>query len=103
MSLQALRTIPESVNQAAAVIAGLDRCLLMGFGRLGPEQYAALHSLERVCSGTPLAGPVQNAVAAMGRSEFVDRHFAVLAAARAALQGPSTTPSAPRPTLLWAG
>jgi hypothetical protein len=87
MSLQALLTVPENVAQAAAVVAGLDRCLLIGFGRLGPEQHAALQSLERVCAGTPLDGPVKDAVAAVGRSEFVDRHFAALAAARAALQG----------------
>jgi hypothetical protein len=87
MSLQALLTVPENVRQAAAVIAGLDRCFLVGFGRLGPEQHAALQALERVCSGTPLDAPVKNAVAAIGRSEFVDRHFAALGAARAALQG----------------
>jgi hypothetical protein len=87
MSLQPLLTVPENVRQAAEVIAGLDRCLLVGFGRLGPEQHAALQSLERVCSGTPLEGVVKTAVAAIGRSEFVDRHFAALAAARAALQG----------------
>jgi hypothetical protein len=87
MSLQALLDVPENVRQAAAVVAALDRCFLVGFGRLGPEQHAALQALERVCTGTPLGGAVKDAVAALGRSEFVDRHFAAFAAARAALQG----------------
>src|SRR5947209_5787761 len=87
MSLQALLAVPENVRQAGAVVAALDRCFVVGFGRLGPEQHAALQALERVCAGTPLGGAVKNAVAALGRSEFVDRHFAALAAARAALQG----------------
>src|SRR5579884_720176 len=87
MSLQGLLTVPESVRHAAELIAGLDRCFLVGFGRLGPEQHAALQALQRTCAGTPLDKPISDAVAAIGRSEFVDRHFAALAAARAALQG----------------
>jgi hypothetical protein len=86
MSLQALLTVPENVQHAAAALAALDRCFLVGFGRLGPEQHDALRALERVCAGTPLGAPVQAAVAALGRSEFVDRHFVALAAARAAVQ-----------------
>ena len=34
-----------------------------------------------------MGAPVTEAVAAIGRSEFIDRHFAALAVARAALQG----------------
>src|SRR5207245_2887330 len=66
---------------------GLDGCFLVGFGRLGPEETRALQAVHRVCSGTPLEGPVGAALAALGRNEFVDRHFAALAGARAALQG----------------
>jgi hypothetical protein len=87
MSMKSLLTVPENVRHSAAVLAGLDRCLLVGFGRLGPDQQTALQALERICAGTPLGGPVTEAVAALGRSEFVDRHFAALAVARAALQG----------------
>jgi hypothetical protein len=87
MSLQPLLTVPEKVRQAAAIVAGLDRCFLVGFGRLGPEQQSALQALERVCAGTPLGGCITEAVSAIARSEFVDRHFVSLAAARAALQG----------------
>jgi hypothetical protein len=87
MSLQELLTVPESVRQAAEVVAALDRCFLVGFGRLGPEQNQALQAFGRICAGTPLAGPVGAAVEALGRNEFVDRHFAALAAGRAAIQG----------------
>ncbi len=86
MSLQTLLSIPDPVRQTEEVLAGLDRCFLIGFGRLGPEQHDALRSLTRICAGTPLGQPVEKAVAALGRSEFLDRHFVVLAAARAALQ-----------------
>jgi hypothetical protein len=86
MSLQSLQEVPARVKQAADVLAALDRCFLLGFGRLGPEQQQALGSLVRICTGTPLEKPVQEAVAALGRSEFLDRHFVAVAAARAALQ-----------------
>jgi hypothetical protein len=87
MGLKELLAVPDGVRHAAAVIAGLDRCFVVGFGRLGPEQARALQALGRVCSGTPLKDAVGAAVEALGRNEFVERHFAALAAARAALQG----------------
>lgn len=87
MPIQDLLAAPDGVQKAAALIAGLDRCFVVGFGRLGPEQTQALQALGRVCAGTPLNGPVGAAVEALGRNEFVERHFAAVAAARAALQG----------------
>jgi hypothetical protein len=87
MGLHDLQTVHEDVRHAADVIAGLDRCFLVGFGRLGPEQVGALQALRRVCSGTPLERPVGTAVEALGRNEFVEPHFVALAAARAAIQG----------------
>jgi hypothetical protein len=87
MGLKELLAVPEGVCHAAAVIAGLDRCFVVGFGRLGPEQTRSLQSLARLCSGTPLKDTVAAAVEALTRNEFVERHFAALAAARAALQG----------------
>jgi hypothetical protein len=86
MSLKELADLPPGVAAAAESIAALDRCFLVGFGRLGPEQLQALQSLGRIFAGTPLDKPVADALAAVGRNEFVDRHFAVLAAARAAMQ-----------------
>src|SRR5438105_1873572 len=86
MSLKELAELPPGVSAVADTVAALDRCFLVGFGRLGPEQNQALQSLGRILTGTPLETPVADALAAVGRNEFVDRHFAALAAARAALQ-----------------
>ncbi|HKI31204.1 MAG TPA: hypothetical protein VKA46_05015 [Gemmataceae bacterium] len=87
MGLKELLSVPDGVRHAAAVIAGLDRCFVVGFGRLGPEQAQSLQVLARLCSGTPLKDAVGAAVEALTRNEFVECHFAALAAARAALQG----------------
>jgi hypothetical protein len=87
MSLKDLLTLPPGVADAAAVVAAVDRCFLVGIGRLGPDQQGALQALGRVFAGTPLAAAVNASVAAVSRNEFVERHFAVLAAGRAALQG----------------
>jgi hypothetical protein len=87
MALKELLAVPDGVRHAGAVIAGLDRCFVVGFGRLGPEQTQALQGLARICSGTPLKDAVAAAVEALTRNEFVERHFGVMAAARAALQG----------------
>jgi hypothetical protein len=87
MSLKEALTVPEGVRHAADRIAGLDRCFLLGFGRLGPEQVQALQALQRVCSGTPLGQPVSAALEALERHEYVEKHFVALAAARAAIQG----------------
>jgi hypothetical protein len=87
MSLKDLLTLPPGVAEAAETVAAVDRCFLVGFGRLGPEQTEALQVLARIFAGTPLAEPISAAVAALSRNEFVERHFAVLAAARAAIQG----------------
>jgi hypothetical protein len=87
MPIKDLLAVPDGVRKAASVIAGLDRCFVVGFGRLGPEQTQALDALARICSATPLKEAVGGAVEALGRNEFVERHFAALAAARAALQG----------------
>jgi hypothetical protein len=86
MGLGDLTTPPPGVREAADLIAGLDRCFLTGFGRLGPEQAAALAAFGRALAGTPLDGPLAEAVAAIGRNEFVERHFAAVAAARAAVR-----------------
>lgn len=86
-ALGALGEVPEAVKGAQKVIEGLDQCLLAGFGRLGAEQSAALGALERVFAATPLEKPLGEALGAFKSNEFQPRHFAVLAGARAALQG----------------
>jgi hypothetical protein len=120
MSLKALHEIPEKVSQTSEILTALDRCFLIGFGRLGPDQQAALASLARIFAGTPLEKPISASVAALAQSEFIDKHFVAVACARAALQAaqydalrqqanaalsrptpptePAPVPSAPPPT-----
>src|SRR5437868_4592941 len=85
--LARLAAPPPGYAEAAGLIAGLDRCLLVGFSRLGPDQTAALQGLARAFAGTPQGDPLAGAVERPGRAEFTEGQFAVLAAARAALQG----------------
>ncbi len=87
MSQQALLEVPASISAVTEVVSAWDQCLSSGFGRLGSEQIPSLEALARVVAGTPLAEPVKLAVEAIGRNEFVEKHFAALALARAALQG----------------
>ena len=87
VDLRPLMRVPEAVTRAAALVRGLDACLLVGFGRLGAEQSAALAAWGRALGGTPLGAALGRSLAALGANEFVPRHVAVLAAARAAVQG----------------
>jgi hypothetical protein len=85
--LSTLREVPEGVTHAAGLITALDGAFTVGFGRLGAEQLKALEAVGRTFAGTPLARPVTDALAAVRRSELVEKHFVAIAAARAALQG----------------
>lgn len=87
MSLKRELTVPDGVTAAAGVIAGLDGCLKVGFGRLAAEHADALQALADAVAGSPLAEPVADAVTAVAENQFLDKHFAALALARAALQG----------------
>lgn len=87
MPLSDLRTVPEPVQQTAEVLAGLDDAFLSGFGRLSNAHLETLGALQRSFHGTPLGDELATAVAGLARSEFVDRHFAVVAVARAAALG----------------
>ncbi|PCC72692.1 hypothetical protein SAMN02745121_01808 [Nannocystis exedens] len=87
MPLLDLKTVPEPVVQTAELIGRLDEVFESGFGRLSSANLQTLASLAASFAGTPLAEPLDAAIAGLGRSEFVDRHFAVIAAARAAAHG----------------
>lgn len=87
MPLLDLRSTPEPVAHTAELLASLDEVFETGFGRLSSANLQTLASLARSFAGTPLDEPLQAAVAGLGRSEFIDRHFAVIAAARAAAHG----------------
>jgi hypothetical protein len=82
-----LATIPPAVDEALALAERFDAALLHGFGRLGEEHREHLEALAGVFAGSPLESAVSEAVAAVGRSEFVARSFLSLASARVALLG----------------
>ena len=87
MALADLKAPPDSLAPAAAALDRLDEALVAGFGRLSSAHLEGLAALQRAFAATPLAGELAAAIAGLARSEFVDRHFLVLAAARCALQG----------------
>src|SRR5262245_41420879 len=87
MSLADLAAPPAAVADAAALIDRLDQAFSGGFARLAEEHLLALEAIQHAFAGTPLSSAVQSAVEGISRSEFLDKHFLVLAAARAALQG----------------
>jgi len=87
MALRDLKASPASVSEADAALDGLDDALVGGFGRLSAANLEALHGLQRSFAATPLAGELAAAIAGISRSEFLDRHFLALAAARSAVLG----------------
>lgn len=87
MPLIDLRSVPESVAPTMELVSRLDEAFESGFGRLTGGQLEALGSLARCFQGTPLHAALAEAVAGLSRSEFLDRHFAALAAARSAAYG----------------
>ena len=89
-SLRILSALPSGVTESAEVIAQLDHCFVVGFGRMSEREVAAVSALPRLLAQTPLAARVKDTCDALLRSEFVERHFVSLACARAALQGAMT-------------
>ncbi len=81
-----LHQLPDGTMEAIALISNLNQCFVTGFANLDRNQ-EILASLCRVFTGTPLQQPLTEAVAAIKLQEFQERHFAVLAAARASVQG----------------
>lgn len=87
MPLSDLRTVPESVAQTSETLAALDEAFVSGFGRLTSAHLETLAGLQRAFHGTPIGEALASAVTGLGRSEFLDRHFAVIAVARSAALG----------------
>jgi hypothetical protein len=85
--MKALATLPAGVDEALILVERFDEALLHGFARLGDEHRGRLDALAGVFAGSPLGPAVAEAVAAVGRSEFVARSFLALASARVALLG----------------
>lgn len=87
MPLSDLTTPPPAVRNAAELISRIDQAFLGGFARLGADHLATLETLDHAFAGTPLGNALTQAIAGIRRSEFLDRHFLVIAAARSALAG----------------
>ncbi len=87
VDVETLLTLPPGVAEATALIEQFDDCLHHGFTRLGPQQREALDVLAATFAGSPFEQRLADAVAALGRSEFIVTHFLSLASARLALQG----------------
>jgi hypothetical protein len=87
INISILQKLPAGVAEGNELIAGLDECLTLGFARLGPAQHEVLEKTAGTFTGTPLHGPLTEAIEAVRRSEFLAKHFCALAAARAAIQG----------------
>lgn len=82
-----LATLPAGYVELESMLDALDECFMLGFSRIGQEQINAMQAIKRVFMGTPLEAKVTACVDALCRLEFMEQHFTVLAAARAALQG----------------
>jgi hypothetical protein len=83
----ALHQLGESNQVIFELIAGLDECFITGFANLDDQHLQNLQALVRVFTGTPLQQSLADAVVAISSNEFVDKHFAVIASARASIQG----------------
>lgn len=86
-SMATLGALPAGVAEAEGLLRALDACFMVGFSRLGQEHVEGLVSVQRTFTGTPLGERLAEAVEAITRAEFVERHFVTIAAARASLQG----------------
>jgi hypothetical protein len=85
--MEALIDRPPGVDKALDLVGRFDHCLVHGFARLGDAQRRSLEELAATFAGSPLGTCVAEAVAAVGRSEFVPRSFLILGSARVALLG----------------
>ena len=85
--LKALHELPSGTGETVDLIASFDECFVAGFANLDSRHQETLASLQRVFTGTPLGQPFSDSRAALERNEFIEGHFTVLAAVRAALQG----------------
>ncbi len=83
----ALNQLPDGIEATLNLIDDLDQCFLAGFANLSNEHLDTLNVLQRVFTGTPLQQSVSDACNAIQSSEYVEKHFAVLACARASLHG----------------
>lgn len=77
----------DALQATFAVVDGLDAAFGGGLARLIPEQRAGLVAFAEALAGSPLGGPVAEAVAAIDGGSPLTHHLVALAAGRAALLG----------------
>ncbi|KAF3886180.1 MULTISPECIES: hypothetical protein [Nostocales] len=82
-----LNQLPKGTQETFELIADFDRCFLVGFANLDTQHLDTLNSLQQIFTGTPLQQPISKTYTALQSHEFLDRHFMILATARASLQG----------------
>lgn len=80
-------TIPAGVSEAAALTSLVDNALAGGLARLGGDAVAGLHEVAAAFGGSPLGAPLAASVSKLASGELLAHHMAVLAAARASLEG----------------
>ncbi|AGZ41540.1 hypothetical protein [Actinoplanes friuliensis] len=84
---EVLHTRPAGVDDAFALVDGLDDALVHGLARIDETRAAALEALAAAFSGSPLGGRVTDSVGKIIAGTVTDEHLAALAGARTALLG----------------
>jgi hypothetical protein len=87
MLADALRDRPDGLDDALALVDGLDDVLVEGLARISDAGAAALSALAAAVAGSPLASPAAEAIGKIIAGTVTDEHLAVLAGVRAALLG----------------
>ena len=87
MELSLLQELPPGIEDSETLLSDLDELFRTGFARLSDEAGVHLQTLEAAFAGTPFAEALADALRAIAQHEFLEHHFAVVALARASLQG----------------
>jgi hypothetical protein len=87
MLADALRAHPAGLDEAFALVDGIDDALVHGLARLDDERAAALEALVAAFSAAPLGERVTEAIGKIISGTVTDEHLAVLAGCRVALLG----------------
>jgi hypothetical protein len=87
MLADALRVRPAGLDEAFALVDGLDDALVHGLARLDDDRAAALDALVAAFSASPLNERATEAIGKIISGTVTDEHLAVLAGCRVALLG----------------
>jgi hypothetical protein len=87
MLIDALGAPPPGVDEALALVDGLDDALIHGLTRVDEERAGHLEALADAFAGSPLADRVADAVGKIIAGTVTDEHLIAIAGARIALLG----------------